>query len=235
MTLLIALPCPPFARAAELSRVSGSIEGSIVIKRKLTKRKVTATAGLYTRGPSVKLQADPDTDPLAYERSHVVVYLEGQLPSQPVAASMEQKGRRFIPELLVVPVGSTVSFPNLDAIFHNVFSLSKPKVFDLGNYPKDQTRTVTFTTAGGVYIYCHLHPDMAAAVVVAPNQWCTRADEAGRFVLPSLPAGRYTAVAWHKAAGFFRQTVDAGPGRNAPVQFVIPLEDTQITQTIARR
>lgn len=236
--LSILLLCLPPLPAAELPGIGGVIEGTIVIKRKLTKRKVTATAGTYSRGPCVKLEADVETDPLDYERTHVVVYLDGSLGSEPVTASMQQKGmeqrgRRFVPELLVVPVGSTVSFPNLDTIFHNVFSLSKPNAFDLGNYAKDQTRTVTFTKAGVVYVYCHLHPNMAAAVVVTPNRWCTRADAAGRFVLSGVPAGQYTAVAWHKTAGFFRQTVNVGPGPGAPVQFVIPLEEAQLANSRA--
>src|ERR1700722_14451114 len=121
------------------------VHGTVIIKHRLTRKRVTAAPTLYQRGPVVELRSDLRDDPLAAERARVVIYIEGQFPSNPIAASMEQKDRRFIPELLVIPVGSTVSFPNLDPIFHNVFSLSKPKSFDLGNYPRDHTRTVIFS------------------------------------------------------------------------------------------
>ena len=93
------------------------IEGIIVIKRKLTKRKITPAASLYQRGVAVELDLDGEADPLSFERSRVVIYVEGQLNSKPVAATLEQKNRRFLPDTLVVSVGSTVSFPNLDPFF----------------------------------------------------------------------------------------------------------------------
>jgi plastocyanin len=214
---------------------AADVEGTIVIQRRLTKRSVTAPASAYQRGANVALGSDRNDDPLAFERSQVVVYLEGQLGSKPVTATMEQKNRRFLPETLVVPVGSEVSFPNLDPIFHNVFSLSKPKTFDLGNYPKDHTRTVTFSKSGIVFVHCRLHPNMGAAIVVSPNQWSAKADAAGRFVLPQVPPGKYTIVAWHKAAGFFRQTVEVAEPRSAPVQFFIPLDENGLAKAVAQR
>jgi plastocyanin len=209
---------------------ASDVEGAIVIKRKLTKKRVTAPASSYERGAAVELGSDEQGDPLVFERTRVVVYLEGEFPSQPhreppVPLTMEQNHRRFVPDTLVVPVGSTVSFPNLDPIFHNVFSLSKPKTFDLGNYPKDQTRTVTFPKPGIVFVNCHLHPNMAAAIVVSPNQWSTKADPAGRFVLPGVPPGRYTIVAWHRGAGFFRNSIQVTESGATTVRFVIPLDE----------
>jgi plastocyanin len=213
------------AFAGSVSLQAADIEGIVVITRQLTKRKVTAPAGSYHRGVAVELGSDPEEDGLAFERRHVAVYLEGSVASTPLTATMEQKNRRFTPDFLVVPAGSTVSFPNLDPIFHNVFSLSKPKTFDLGNYPKDQTRTVTFTKPGIVFIHCHLHPNMAAAIVVTPNQWSTKADASGRFVLRDVAPGEYTIVAWHKSAGFFRQSVRVAENRASTVEFLIPLSD----------
>jgi plastocyanin len=205
---------------------AADIEGTIIVKRKLTKPKVTAVANSYERGPAVPLDADHEEDPLAAERSRVVLYLESdKLPSRSVTATLEQKNRRFGPsDVLVVPVGSTVSFPNLDDIFHNVFSLSKPKSFDLGNYAKNQTRTVTFTKPGLVFVNCHLHPNMSAVIVVTPNRWAVKATPSGKFVLPQVPPGKYTLVAWHKAAGFFRQEVTVTDKGISGIEFLIPLE-----------
>jgi plastocyanin len=202
-------------RAADLS-------GTVVIEKKLTRKNVTPPAAAYQRGATVAL-AKPSLDPLAFERSHVVVYLEGKGPASPGStASIEQHDRQFVPDLVVVPVGSAVSFPNMDAIFHNVFSLSKPKSFDLGNYPKGQTRTVVFPSPGIVYVYCHLHTNMAASIMITPNQWSARVDADGNFRLPDVPPGKYTAVAWHKTAGYFRQTVMVTENGAPALQFVIP-------------
>jgi plastocyanin len=214
---------------------AADIEGSIVIKRKLTRRKVTPAASSYDRGVAVELASGPEDDPLSFERARVAIYLEGELPSSPVAAMMDQQNRRFVPDTLVVPAGSTVSFPNLDPIFHNVFSLSRPASFDLGNYPKDQKRTVTFAKPGIVVVGCHLHPNMGAVIVVTPNGWCAQADRKGEFTLARVPAGSYTIVAWHKAAGFFRQRIQVRDDRAANVQFVIPLEELGGPRLAARR
>lgn len=202
---------------------AADITGMVRIERKLTKPKVTAPTSSYQRGPAVELGADSG-DPLVWERLRVVVYLDGTSPgSKPITATMEQKNRRFSPETLVVPVGSTVSFPNLDPIFHNVFSLSKLKNFDLGNYPRNQTRTVTFTKPGIVFVHCHLHPNMAASIVVSPNAWSTQPDESGAFHLSAVPPGRHKLIAWHKAAGFYEKTIDVPATGNVAVEFMIPL------------
>jgi plastocyanin len=213
-----------------------NITGSILIKRRLTRRSVTAEIPLYQRGPGLELGKDRENDPIAYERAQVVVWIEGSGPGGAVARpehamekperpleKMEQIGRRFVPDLVVIAAGGTVSFPNGDPIFHNVFSLSKPKIFDLGNYVKGETRNVTFTKPGVVYVNCHLHPNMAAAVVVAPNRWYARSDREGHFTLRDLPPGSYTMVAWHKSAGSFRKTVEVAAGADTPVEFFIPL------------
>lgn len=230
--------------------VAGEIDGTIVVKHRLTPRKVTAPASAYQRGIAVDLggepfrnapgshspgHASPANDALAYERAHVAVYLEGPLPAQPAAAAIAQENRIFVPDLLVIPVGSTVSFPNQDPIFHNVFSLSKAKLFDLGNYPKGQTRTVTFSKTGVVLVNCYLHPNMAAAIVVAPNAWCTKADKDGRFTLPNVPPGEYTAVAWHKSSGFFRQPVQVAAQGRAAIEFLIPVDEDGLAKVTARR
>ena len=174
------------------------------------------------------MATDAEDDPLAAERSRVVIWVEGRVPpgedsAKPEVAKMTQESRRFIPETVVIPAGGKVTFPNLDPIFHNVFSLSRPKTFYLGNYPKGDTRTVTFPEPGIVYVNCHLHPNMSAVIVVTPNQWHTEADRAGRFELSGVPPGEYSVVAWHKAAGFFRQQVQVEAGRNPKIEFLIPL------------
>jgi plastocyanin len=203
-----------------------SIDGAILITRKLTRRNVTPTVAAYQRGAYAELGHDEDQDPLNYERSHVVIWIEGQADahrSTPVPApSLEQMGRRFVPDLLAIPAGTAISFPNLDPIFHNVFSLSKSKSFDLGNYSKGDTRKVVFSRPGIVYVGCHLHPNMAAVIVVTPGD-CTKAGPDGRFSLDGVAPGAWTVVAWHRAAGYYRKKVEVLPNRGAHVEFLIPV------------
>jgi plastocyanin len=214
------------------------IRGTIAIERKLTRRNVTASVGMYQRSSAVELGADSEGDGLAFERSHVAVYIESgpdSVVSGIVKASIEQRDRRFVPDLVVIPAGSSVSFPNFDPIFHNVFSLSKAKSFDLGNYPQGQTRAITFSSPGVVAVYCHLHSNMAATVVVAPSRWAVRADGNGLFALRDVPAGKYTVVAWHKAAGAFRKTVTIGEQSDAEISFTLPYIDSTDVQPVAHR
>jgi len=215
------------AALGSLTALHGAdIRGTVTVERKLTPRNVTPAAGLYQRGTPVNLRADSDQNPLDYERSHVVVYLEGLQRSAPVLpVAMEQQNRRFSPDLVTIPAGSAVSFPNFDPIFHNVFSLSKPKSFDLGNYPKGQTRMVTFDKPGVVFVYCHLHPNMTGTVVVTPNEWAARVDPSGQFVLAGVPSGKYSVVAWHKSAGTFRKTIEVTAGQNSEMNFFVPLPE----------
>ena len=153
----------------------------------------------------------------------MVVFLEGDLPAagSPVRAELVQRNQRFEPELLVVPVGSTISFPNADPIFHNVFSLSAAKKFDLGYYPEGHTRTIQFDEAGVVQVYCHLHPNMYAAVVVTPNQWYAHPAGDGSFLLSSVPAGDFRLVVWHMRAGFCRREVHVEAGSRTNVAVAI--------------
>jgi len=205
------------------------ITGTILIKKRLTRPSVTAPVSVYQRGTAVKLGRDAEQDPIVYERSRVVVYLEGAATPDATskaepAEQVEQLDRRFVPDLVVVPVGSTVSFPNMDPIFHNIYSLSKPKTFDLGSYDKGETRRVTFARPGIVDVYCHLHPNMAATVVVTPNRWYARPDSTGRYRIPNVPPGKYTVVAWHKTAGFYRKSIVVEQGREQSIDFLIPID-----------
>lgn len=203
---------------------AGDIEGTIRVTRRLTRQRVTPVVPAYHRGvvaPAEKPGAGWDRE----ELDRVAVYLDSaaELPSIPVTAELEQRGRRFLSHTLVVPVGSTVSFPNRDPIFHNVFSLSRAKSFDLGNYRQNETRSVVFTKAGVVQVYCHLHPNMAASIVVTPNKWAAKPSSGGAFTLPDVPPGRHSVVVWHPSAGSFRKNVDVGAGA-VQLDFEIPVD-----------
>ncbi len=212
--------------------LAADITGTVTVKQRLTRPSVTASVSMYERGPAVELGKDPEADPLAAERSRVVIYVESApkgavvtetgKPTQP--ATMLQTNRRFEPDIVVIPAGASVAFPNGDPIFHNVFSLSKAKSFDLGNFPKGESRTVLFPVPGIVYVNCRLHPNMAGTVVVTPNRWYARPGKDGQYSLHDLPPGTYTIVAWHKAAGMIRKTVQVVEGGNVVQDFLVPID-----------
>jgi len=110
---------------------------------------------------------------------------------------LAQKGQAFDPRVVVVPAGGTVDFPNLDPIYHNVFSVSPPRRFDLGKYPRGQSRSIKFPRPGQVNVFCDIHSNMAAFILVVPNHHWARPAADGSFELAGLPPGRYRVRAWH--------------------------------------
>ena len=121
-------------------------------------------------------------------------------PRQSSRLMLRQKNKTFTPRLLGVPVGSVVDFPNDDVIFHNVFSLSGPQPFDLGQYRSGQSQSRTFTQAGTYRVFCNIHPNMSALILVVPTPYVAITDADGRFVL-DLPPGRYRLSAVSERAG----------------------------------
>ena len=126
-----------------------------------------------------------------------VVYAEpvdAAAPRRPGRFTLRQKNKTFQPSVLAIPSGSTVEFPNEDAIFHNVFTLSGPQPFDLGLYRGGASRSSTFTSPAAYRVFCNIHPQMTALIVVVPTPFVTLADAAGRYSL-DLPPGRYRLTA----------------------------------------
>jgi plastocyanin len=115
-------------------------------------------------------------------------------PARPVTARLNQKDKTFTPHVVIVPVGSTVDFPNDDAIFHNVFSLSSPAPFDLGLYRAGATKRRTFMQPGTYRVFCNIHPQMTAFIVVVATPHVTTAAADGSFRL-DLPPGVYRVTA----------------------------------------
>ena len=109
---------------------------------------------------------------------------------------LAQKNKQFVPHLLVVPVGSTVEFPNLDPFYHNVFSQFNGKRFDLGLYESGSSRGVRFDRAGISYIFCNIHPEMSAVVVSVPTPYFAMSSAAGNLVIHDVAAGNYTMHVW---------------------------------------
>ena len=131
-----------------------------------------------------------------------VVWLERGTPAPPppVTAEIGTSDKSFAPHVLVVPVGSTVGFPNHDPFNHNVFSLSEENPFDLGLYGRGEVRSIRLDRAGVVRVYCNVHAQMSAIVVVRDTPWFAQPASDGSFTLPEVPPGRYTLRLWHERA-----------------------------------
>ncbi len=140
----------------------------------------------------------------AAEKSSIVVWLEPVDPKEEPPLrnvpeehlSLTQKNKSFDPHFLVVQVGTVVDFPNRDPFFHNVFSLFDGKRFDLGLYEAGSTRHVRFDRPGVCYIFCNIHPEMSAIVIVLDTPYYAVARGSGPFTIANVPAGRYELRVW---------------------------------------
>jgi hypothetical protein len=220
--LLLALPV-----------LAGDVRGHAVITRRLSKRALSPIV-YNLRGTATPLAPPPEP---VNEFDRMVIILEPAKggaadnplfsPKPPVRERIDQKAAHFEPDLIVVPTGSTVQFPNSDPIFHNVFSLSKAQPFDLGYYPQGQSRTVKFNTPGVVQVYCHIHANMYAAIVVTASPWFQKPAEDGSFSFSGVPAGRYRLLAWHKIAGLHKVDVEVPASGAAEVTIRVPVDTEQ--------
>ena len=138
----------------------------------------------------------------ATDLSDVVVYVDGaRVKARPATATMVMKGKAFNPHVVVVPVGGTVQFPNEDPIFHNAFSVSGENRFDMELYKRPKVGSFTFQHPGIVKVYCNIHPQMSAVVLVRDNPLFTKAAVDGSFTIENVPAGKYVVKAWHERGG----------------------------------
>jgi plastocyanin len=151
-----------------------------------------------------------------------IVYVMGFSEEPPKAAGViEQRGRRFVPELLAITAGQEINFPNRDAFLHNVFSSSSVRPFDLGSYKQGEGKKKAFPKPGAIDVYCNIHPEMAATILVLPNRKWVRVDGTGHYEIDGIPKGTWTAFAYVRLAA-------------KPVSAAITIVDgTKVTQDFA--
>jgi plastocyanin len=141
-------------------------------------------------------------DPLDRRRS--VVYLETAPraafeQSEDRRARMDQRNERFVPHVLAVVAGTYVDFPNGDRTYHNVFSMSKPKEFNLGRYAAGKSKAVRFERPGVVRVFCEIHSHMSAFILVFAHRYFAVTDDDGRYRIDNVPPGTYTVAVWNEA------------------------------------
>jgi plastocyanin len=191
--------------AVPSGQTTGTIRGRI---------DVAIPAPLLDRHPGV---AEPGRrHPRQADRRRAVVYLE----TAPRAAfedprvrraRIDQRDEMFVPRVLAVTVGTTVDFPNNDRTYHNVFSLSRVKPFDLGRYPAGRSKSVTFDRPGIVRVFCDIHSHMSAFILVFSHRFFAVTDDEGRYRIGDVPPGTYTVVVWNEAAKIETRAVTVPP------------------------
>jgi plastocyanin len=162
-----------------------------------------STAAAAPGGRVTGKVAVTDADGKAATGIEVIVYVVGftDPAGTPAAvATVAQKGRAFVPDLIAITVGDKVAFPNGDGFLHNVFSQSTARKFDLGSFKKGESKTKEFPGPGVVDVYCNIHPEMAATILVLPNRRHTRAHADGTFTIEGVPAGTWTVFAYTRRA-----------------------------------
>jgi len=202
-----------------VSLTAGSIQAQVVIEGTVQLPKPSFDRGLnqrYATAPDIALA--PINPPAA------VVYLEGDfkgqgsVPKSP--AQVAQKNVAFAPDLLPVLVGTAVEFPNMDETYHNVFSYSKFKRFDLGRFRKDEKPSVVvFDKPGAVTIHCEIHERMRGTILVLETPHFIKTDTAGKYRLEHLPPGNYVLKAWVAGDDVRQRPVELKTGMTLHVDF----------------
>jgi hypothetical protein len=194
---------------------TGTIEGTVKLPARESAEPKSTPQYPGKPGTSVPY---PDS-PIA-----AIVYVKGKIEGKSFAPparhpSLSQKDAWFTPEVMAVLVGTTVDFPNLDNQYHNIFSYSKPKRFDLGRYPTGESRSVTFDQPGMVKIYCEIHAHMHAFVLVTENPYFHVTDPQGRFRIENVPPGHYPIAVWRARGKEIEKEVDVVAGESLKLSF----------------
>jgi plastocyanin len=187
--LLVMLALSATSALAQAPAAGGTIRGRVTVP------DVAASPGR----PLVADLGGSSHPPI--DRRRVVVYLESApRPAlsdiRPGRARMDQRGQTFVPHVLAITAGTVVDFPNNDKTFHNVFSLSRVRSFDLGRFAPGRTGSVRFDRPGIVPIFCDIHSHMSAYVLVFGHSYFAVSDENGRYSIENVPAGVYSLAVW---------------------------------------
>ncbi|MEO0794770.1 MAG: hypothetical protein AAFX93_06395 [Verrucomicrobiota bacterium] len=189
----------------EAATITGQVDTSELPSQKRSSSR-------YNRGATE--QPSPPPSPRA------VVYLEGEFAPEiwdaaPKNGQLIQKGLQFKVSVLPITKGTMVVFPNEDNTFHNVFSYSPEKTFDLGRYRKgEDPGTQVFDKPGEIEVFCEIHRHMRSTILVLDSPIFTTADESGNFTLNDIPAGDYELVVWYAPGKTSRQPINVPAGES---------------------
>lgn len=152
----------------------------------------------------------------------VALVPEGRVGAPPVNTSIDQRGLRFVPPVVAVTPGSVVTFPNSDPVLHNIFIVGPDRRrLDLGTYPTGEYRELTLSLPGIHLVMCHLHPEMAAAIVVLDSPYLAVSDSSGTFRFDAVPPGAYRVVVRHRRYDAAPQALPLAPGEARKLRIVL--------------
>ena len=185
------------------------------------------------RQPPADIEPRPNAADLGMHATHprtsrrrAVVYLDpapraafdvSEIPR----ARMDQRNEAFVPHVLAIVAGTTVDFPNSDPTYHNVFSLSKTRRFDLGRYAAGRSKAVRFDEPGIVRVFCDIHSHMSAFILVFSHRYFAVTDEDGRYRIENVPPGTYSVVAWHESVPSDTRKISVPDSGDADLNFVL--------------
>ncbi len=176
-----------------------------------------SSKGLYGKSTSRLTQAGG-----AQSDKRAVVYIvkvPGKFNAPQSHPAMRQKNVSIVPRVLPIIAGTTVDFPNEDEIFHNIFSLSPGKNFDLGRYAKGVSKSVTFSTLGNVKVFCDIHSNMGGTILVLQNPYFTITQGDGSYTLSGVPTGTFDLTAWSESGGSQTQKITVASGAGTETTF----------------
>jgi plastocyanin len=185
-----------FALGLGLALVFGA---TLVLLPAASAQQVHVTAQISIAGTSMEKKSSHSQD-----LSNVVVWLS-PMDGRPVprttafaarSATIAQENKSFTPHISAVQVGSSVQFPNHDHVLHNVFSLHEGRQFDLGFYEAGSVKTVRFDRPGISYLFCNIHPEMTAALVVVDSPYFALSDASGHVNIAGVAEGKYILHVW---------------------------------------
>jgi plastocyanin len=213
--LAVSAASPAAAPTAPESRL-GAIRGRVDVRRELAPVEPRPSVAEVGRGPARE----------APDRRRSVVYLEtapqGAFEDHDrTRAVLDQRNESFVPYVLAVPVGATVDFPNSDRTYHNVFSFSKARRFDLGRYGRGESKFVRFDKPGVVRVFCEIHSHMSAFILVFAHRFFATTDAEGRYRIDDVPAGSYTLAAWNDGEVRDTRPVRVPEGGTVELDFVV--------------
>ena len=194
----------------------GSIRGRVEIRR---------AAAQVERRPGVADLGTPAARDVP-DLLRSVVYLESAPrgafeTSDGGHAVMDQRNETFVPHVLAISTGTTVDFPNSDKFYHNVFSLSKTRPFDLGRYAAGNSRPVRFDRAGIVRVFCDIHSHMNAYILVFSHPFFAMTDSQGRYRIENVPPGTYGVIAWNEGTPSETRPITVPDGGIAELDFTL--------------
>jgi plastocyanin len=210
LTVCVGVAWLGVARPAE----AANIRGVVVMTGAVVPKKLPVTIDQYVCGKE-KVGEDLVVSPQGGVKN-AVVWLQAPppgaaWPSAPVKVEMDQKGCSFVPRVVLVPAGGTVEFLNSDRLLHNLHSASNDNPTFNRTQPRGRVIPVTFSKPEIIQVNCDLHSWMRAWVVVADHPFYALSNDAGEFVLPNVPPGKYVLQIWQETLGITSREVSVGP------------------------